>query len=142
MSTEFPLDPLADFVESSLFISEERKEIYVRALNYLGLIKHCITTGERAYWIRHRIAIAVNVFRPGFRMLMQESDPICLLILARMFALQKIVDEPWWLEGSAEYEVRGLESMIPEEWTWGMEWPMNVLENSFLFVFAEDRVMF
>jgi hypothetical protein len=69
---------------------------------------------------------------------MEEADPLSLLIVARLFTLGKFVDEPWWLQGTAEYEVKGLETLIPEEWKWGMEWPLEILENSLLFIRQEN----
>jgi hypothetical protein len=65
---------------------------------------------------------------------MQKADPLSLLILARLFALLKFVDEPWWLQGTAEYKVKGLETLVPEEWKWGIEWRLEILENLLLFV--------
>ena len=41
----------------------------------------------------------------------------------------KFVDAPWWLHGTAEYEVKGLETLVPKEWKWGIEWPLEVLES-------------
>ncbi|KAE8446763.1 hypothetical protein EG329_011668 [Mollisiaceae sp. DMI_Dod_QoI] len=134
LNREFPYDPLPIFVESDLSITPDRKARYLRPLTYISLIKECILTGENPSWIRHRLAIFPTRCGKEFCVLMQEEDPLSLLILARVFALLKFVDEPWWLQGTAEYEVRGLEALVPEEWKWGLEWPLEILDNSFVAV--------
>jgi len=50
-----------------------------------------------------------------------------MAILARFFVLLKFVDGPWFLNGIAEYEVRGLASLMPVEWEGAMEWPVGGL---------------
>jgi hypothetical protein len=60
--------------------------------------------------------IVPSVLGKDFHVLMQEEDPLSLTILARFFALLKFVDAPWWLQGTAEYEVKGLETLVPKEW--------------------------
>ncbi|PMD47061.1 hypothetical protein L207DRAFT_448576 [Hyaloscypha variabilis F] len=134
INRDFPYDPLPNYVEFDESLLLDRKELYVHALTYISLIKECILKGENPSWIRHRLGIFPTTLRKGFCTLIQEEDPLCLLIVARLFALLKFVDEPWYLQGTAEYEVRGLETMLPDEWKWGMEWPLGILENSSLFM--------
>lgn len=137
INREFPHDPLPSLVESDISITPDRKGIYTRALTYISLIKECIVKGEKPPWIQHRLSIVPSVLGKDFCVLMQERDPLSLVILARLFALLKFVDEPWWLQGTAEYEVHGLETIVPEEWKWGLEWPLGILGNSLLLVGGE-----
>ncbi|KAE9366361.1 hypothetical protein N431DRAFT_352500 [Stipitochalara longipes BDJ] len=132
INREFPYDPLPNYVEFDDSITLDRKGIYFHALTYTSLIKECILKGENPPWIRHRLAIFPTTLRKDFCVLLQEEDTLTLLIVARLFALLKFVDEPWYLQGTAEYEVRGLESVVPEEWKWGMQWPLEILECSLL----------
>jgi len=39
----------------------------------------------------------------------------------------KLVSDVWWLEGTAEYEVRGITGLMPESWRWAVEWPNYVI---------------
>ena len=135
---DFHYDPLPAFVESNNSIPHDRKAIYTKALSYIGIIKQCILNGERAAWIQHRLGIAPSVFGTDFCLLMQERDPVSLLIVARLFALGKFVDEPWWLKGTAEYELKGLETVVPEEWGWGLEWPFEILGGTGNFMDEQE----
>ena len=155
LAREFPWDPLveyvdnldtdcpnsADFSPDSAFTPSERKKIYQRALTYITLIKSCITSGERPDFIQYRIAIAPSVFGARFSTLMQEGDGLSLVIVARVFALVRVVERgesaPWWLKGSAEYEILGLESCLEGKWEWALEWPFEVLESEDLLVREE-----
>lgn len=125
----FPNDSLPRYVQADDSIDPERKKVYMQALSYIALIKECILNGERASWIQHRLGIAPSVFGMQFCGLMQGGDAVSMLIVARLFALGRFVDEPWWLRGTAEYEVRGLESVVAEDWGWGFEWPLEILRS-------------
>lgn len=129
LQQQFPHDSLPRYVHAEDSVEPEKKRVYMHALNYIELIKECILNGERASWIQHRLAIAPSVFGARFSELMQEGDAVSLLIVARLFALGRFVDEPWWLKGTAEYEVRGLESVVGEQWGWGFEWPFEILKS-------------
>jgi hypothetical protein len=137
MNREFPYDPLPNYVAFGTSITPDWKDIYTHAFTYISLIKECILKGENPPWIRHRLAIFPTIQRKDFCVLMQEEDPLSLLIVAKLFALLKFVAKPWYLQGTAEYEVRGLETMCPEEWKWGIEWSLEILENSWLSVGVE-----
>ena len=127
---DFQEDPLLAFLGSTTKIELERKIVYTHAMTYLELIKDCIRSGESADWIRQRLSIAPCEFGNEFVSLMRSDDSIAMLILARFFSLFTFVDQVWWLEGTAVHELNGIASLIPEEWQWGMEWPLKILNNS------------
>ncbi|ESZ92799.1 hypothetical protein SBOR_6815 [Sclerotinia borealis F-4128] len=58
--------------------------------------------------------------------LMREQDPRALVIAACFFAMTRIVDDIWWLQGVAKREVTGIFSLLPEEWWPKMDWPMRI----------------
>ncbi|KAL3420635.1 hypothetical protein PVAG01_07080 [Phlyctema vagabunda] len=130
MGQYFPYDPLPSFVETDGSVTPQQKSTCTRALDYISLIQQCILKGERTSWIQHRIAIAPSVLKMDFYILMQEGNILSLAILARVFALLKFVDDSWWLQGTAEYEVEGLETLAPHEWKWAFEWPLRILETA------------
>ena len=39
------------------------------------------------------------------------------------------MDNVWWLRGIPEREVRGIASVMPEEWKWTMAWPLNLVSE-------------
>jgi hypothetical protein len=74
------------------------------------------------------IAFAATVSR-RFVVLVGESDPRALVITACFFAMTKVVDDVWWLNGIAKKEVKGIFRLLPEEWLSKMEWPMKVTDH-------------
>ncbi|EDN96775.1 hypothetical protein SS1G_01701 [Sclerotinia sclerotiorum 1980 UF-70] len=58
--------------------------------------------------------------------LLKEQDPRALVISACFFAMTRVVDEIWWLQGVAKKEVAGIFSLLPEEWWPKMDWPMKI----------------
>lgn len=79
--------------------------------------------------IRNRIlGFAATVSR-RFVDLMAQKDPRALVIVACFFALTKIVDDVWWLQGVAKREVNGIFSLLPQEWLPKMEWPLKIANH-------------
>jgi hypothetical protein len=124
---EFPDDPFLDLWDDPSLPSE-RREIYNGAIGYLEHIKSRIRAGEQSHWVQRRLAILPGEVPRGLVGLLEEGDPRTLAILARFFALLKYIDEPWWLKGTAEFEVKGLAGLVSEDWKWSMQWPLDMLE--------------
>ncbi|KAH7356794.1 hypothetical protein BKA65DRAFT_423315 [Rhexocercosporidium sp. MPI-PUGE-AT-0058] len=124
---EFPHDALL-ISWDSLSISSERVPIYSAALKYLLGLKDSIGFHEEIRWIQRRLAWLVHGVPREFVGYLEEGDPLAIVILARFFALLKYVDEPWWISGTAEFEVRGMANLVGDEWSWAMEWPLQVLD--------------
>ncbi|KAE9367822.1 hypothetical protein N431DRAFT_486845 [Stipitochalara longipes BDJ] len=125
---EFPDDPFLHLWDDPSLPSE-RREIYYQTLGYLEHIKSRIRAGEKSHWVQRRFAILPGEVPTGFVRLLEKGDPLALAILARFFALLKYIDKPWWLKGTAEFEVKGLAGLVSEDWKWSMQWPLNVLEG-------------
>lgn len=79
--------------------------------------------------VRNRIlGFAATVSR-RFVDLMGQHDPRALVITACFFALTKMVDQVWWLQGIAKREVNGIFSILPPEWWPKMEWPLRIANH-------------
>lgn len=79
--------------------------------------------------IRNRIlGFAATVSR-RFVELIGEHDPRALVIVACFFALTKMVDDVWWLQGIAKREVNGIFGLLPQEWWPKMEWPLRIANH-------------
>lgn len=124
---DFPADPFLHLWDNPSLPSE-RREVYSQVLKYLELFKSRMKAGEESHWIQRRFAILPGKIPSEFVVLLEEGDPLALAILARFFALLKYIDEPWWLKGIAEFEVRGLAGLVSEDWGWSMKWPLEILE--------------
>jgi hypothetical protein len=61
--------------------------------------------------------------------LVEASDPRALAICAHVFAMTDFARDAWWLQGTAEYEVNGIASIMPLEWQWAMEWPLYIISR-------------
>jgi len=125
---EFPDDPFLTLWDT-LSLPSDRREIYYQTLEYLGHIKSRIRVGEQAHLVQRRLGMLPGKVPSGFLGLLEESDPLAFAILARFFAVLKYTDEPWWVRGTAEFEVRGLASLVSDDWKWSMQWPLDTLEG-------------
>lgn len=99
----------------------ETKQAYEHAVSYLNW--------AHKKPIRNRIlGFAATVSR-GFVDLMAGQDPRALVITACFFALTKMVDGVWWLEGVAKREVNGIFGLLPQDWWPRMEWALRVANH-------------
>lgn len=79
--------------------------------------------------VRNRIlGFAATVSR-RYVDLIGQQDPRALVIAACFFALTKMVDDVWWLEGIAKREVNGIFNLLPQEWWPKMEWALRVANH-------------
>ncbi len=62
--------------------------------------------------------------------LLEEGRPRALAILAHHMALSQAVEEHWWFHGVADRAVNGIQSILPAEWQWAMEWPISMIRVS------------
>ncbi|KAH6722229.1 hypothetical protein BKA61DRAFT_171026 [Leptodontidium sp. MPI-SDFR-AT-0119] len=124
---EFPHDPLLSSWEL-LPTSPESVSIYATTLAYLSELRESIGFHEEIRWIQRRLAWLVHGIPREFVGFLEEGDPLAIVIMSRFYALLKYVEEPWWIRGTADFEVRGMASLVGDEWNWAMEWPLKVLD--------------
>lgn len=68
-----------------------------------------------------------------FLELVALKDPRALALLARNLSLLKVVDNIWWLHGTgqsqqvAHHALTGIQNLMPPEWAWAMEWPLQIV---------------
>ncbi|EKD19012.1 C6 zinc finger protein [Drepanopeziza brunnea f. sp. 'multigermtubi' MB_m1] len=99
----------------------ETKQAYEHAVSYLNW--------AHKKPVRNRIlGFAATVSR-RFVDLMAGRDSRALVITACFFALTKVVDNVWWLEGVAKREVNGIFSLLPPDWWPKMEWALRVANH-------------
>ena len=84
--------------------------------------------------IHRRLATMPLRLPPRYLELVEQHDPRALALLARNLALLKTNSGIWWLHGVgrhsvAESAVRGIRSLLPNEWTWAMDWPQKVINR-------------
>jgi hypothetical protein len=106
------------------------KETCRLALAYIGNIYTAIREGEPPHYLCQRVVSFGPLCPPHFIDLLVNRSPRAMLILSYYMAMVKhIDDEFWWLKGRPEREIHGIRSILPEEWQWGLAWPLAVLES-------------
>lgn len=59
--------------------------------------------------------------------LLEQGRPRALAIFAHHLAFSKAIEEHWWFHGVADRVVHGIQSILPAEWQWAMEWPLSMI---------------
>ena len=121
--------PILDFDAASEDKDEERQEVYKKALTYIGGIERAIMKGDPTSQVCRRIMSFGPMMPRNFPFLLDQRRPRALLIVAHLMSMAKHVEQYWWFRGAAEREVYGIQSILPQEWQWAMNWPLEMLRT-------------
>jgi hypothetical protein len=120
-----PFAALSTWRAEKEYLNKDKQVAYEMVLRYIGCILFHIETGLHTIQLRqlwHAFPMfAPPVFVEGLRV----RDPRALVILAYFFSLTTSMDNVWWLRGIAESEVLGIQSILPAEWQWAMEFALQ-----------------
>lgn len=109
-------------------LDEATINTYEQTLAYVGSCYRSLLDNEPPRVLIRRL-MCMGILVPGqYITLLAEGRPRALAILAHHFAISQAVDEHWWFRGAAEREVLGVQSVLPPEWHWAMEWPLSMLK--------------
>jgi hypothetical protein len=107
----------------------ESRHTYEQTLAYIGGVWQAILNKE-APKVLFRRFVSLGILVPTqFTTFLDQGRPRALAILAHHLAMTKAADEHWWLRGLADHEVNGIQSVMPAEWQWAMEWPLLVVRQ-------------
>lgn len=114
------LDGMDEQIERDfpLYMQEETKRAYKHSVAFLNWA-HMNPERSRI------LGFAATVSR-RFVELIGQQDARSLVIMSCFFALTKVVDDVWWLQGVARREIMGIFSLLPQEWWSKMEWPLRI----------------
>lgn len=115
-------------------LSLSGREVYEKAVDYIGGVHKALLDKEDPRAIFRRILCFGNMVPPGFITFLEEGRPRALAILAHHCAMAKAVDDHWVFHGFANREVRGIQGILPPEWQWAMAWPLAMLEQDLDYV--------
>lgn len=115
---EFPENPYPD---------KEESLTYNLAVSYMAAIYRGIQNSDPQRQIARRITSTAPVLPKLFVELVEQRRPKALVILAYIMSMIKYVEDYWFFRGTAEHEVYGIQSILPSEWQWAMEWPVKML---------------
>ncbi|KAF8848055.1 hypothetical protein BDZ45DRAFT_754258 [Acephala macrosclerotiorum] len=116
-------------------VSASDKIVYEKMVMELTSMCHSISTGVAMHNIQRRVATMPLRLPPRFLELVEAKDPRALGLLARNLSLLKVIDSIWWLHGLepsqpvAEQAIVGILAMLPHEWLWIMEWPLEIISG-------------
>jgi hypothetical protein len=107
----------------------EGKHTYEQTLAYVGWVWQAILNKDTPKVLFRRFACLGVLVPTQFAAFLDQGRPRALAILAHHFAMMKAADEHWWLRGLADLQVNGIQSVMPAEWQWAMEWPLLVVRQ-------------
>jgi hypothetical protein len=108
---------------------EEEDLAYGRAISYMSAIHRAIQNQDPYSQIARRIMSTGPILPAVFIDLVAQRRPKALVILAYIMCMAKHVEDYWFFRDTAEHEVYGIQSTLPSEWQWAMEWPLSMLET-------------
>ncbi|KAF2103174.1 hypothetical protein NA57DRAFT_52704 [Rhizodiscina lignyota] len=111
-------------------LDEQSKSAYEQALYYIAGVYHALLDREDPGLIFRRLISLAPLVPTHFIALVEQGRPRALAILSLHCAMAKVVDDHWIFHGFAEREVYGIQSMLPQEWQWAMEWPLALLQQN------------
>lgn len=138
------------FLESAhadlrLFLERLRNESTVSETD-LVVYEHCAQKLRNLYnmavaydpnqqYTFYRAVFLMPIWEPPLYLsLLSRKAPPALAVLARAWCLLRCIKTLWWNPdtedmGIAEYGLEGIAGMLPKEWHWSVEWPMQVLSG-------------
>lgn len=109
------------------YLDLETRNAYEKTLAYVGGVYLALLNKEPPRAMIRRI-VCLGVLAPArYIGLLEQRRPRALAILAHHLALSQAIEEHWWFHGVAERPVNGIQSILPTEWQWAMEWPLSMI---------------
>lgn len=106
----------------------ETRIAYEKTLAYVGGVYLALLNKEAPRAMIRRI-VCLGVLAPTrYIELLEQGRPRALAILAHHLALSQAIEEHWWFHGVADRAVNGIQSILPTEWQWAMEWPLSMIQ--------------
>ncbi|KAF1980840.1 hypothetical protein K402DRAFT_343659 [Aulographum hederae CBS 113979] len=111
--------------------SDEEERALTDTFHKITRIYRGMRDGDSLIFIRGRILIFAPSLQQKFIEMLEMNDPRAIILLAYFFAAMKPLEEDWWTRGRAEYEVRGIATLLAAtgpEWRRFVEWPLQWIE--------------
>ncbi|KAJ5085775.1 hypothetical protein N7532_010546 [Penicillium argentinense] len=124
-----PFHFLLSYRRDEEVLDDKDESAYMDAVQYLERLYVAVETHEPEFIVRKMFSGFPPVVPRHFLRLVSDKRPRALAILARLFALGKTVDNIWWLRGIPEKEVVGINSIMPAQWRWTMDWPLILVSK-------------
>jgi len=112
--------------------NETIQAAYEDTISQIGSIQIAISAGEPTEIMFKRLALFPTLIGKNFIQLVIERRPRALVVLAHYFALLKDFSDIWWIGDTGIREVRGIQSVLSEDWLDLMIWPLQSIEDAFV----------
>lgn len=105
------------------------KDVCRSTFAYVLAIHRSLEKDEPDMFTRRRVTAFFQLVPWPFVELLEQMNPIAMLILARYFSVSKVRDDLWWVRGLAEREVLGIVGILPSEWRSFMDFPLKLMNG-------------
>jgi hypothetical protein len=113
------------------------KQLYRKVAEEIKSIYSLLSDGlEETSVIEYAIATILQRVPLPFLNLLERKDPLAMALIARDLALLALLSgtKSWWIHGDGQWRVekcsvRGIQSIMPLEWLWTMEWPLKIISG-------------
>ena len=124
-----PFQAILDFQTSAGDQDPESQDAYRMSLMYVGSVYNAVVHRDPTRQVVRRIMTFGPLVPKRFVALLAERQPRALVTIAHLMSMAKYVEDFWWFKGAAERDILGVQSILPQEWQWALEWPIEMLRN-------------
>jgi hypothetical protein len=96
---------------------------YEKTLCYIGYLRRSIEDDEPIYVVGRKIISFAILIPRTFVALVEQEQPLALVILAHYFALMTRAQSIWWIGKTPRREIEAIHHFLPPEWHDRMRWP-------------------
>lgn len=126
-----PFNSLLDFPssEDDESLDPDVMNVYHKTLAYVGGVCLSVERRDPAREVARSIQAFAPIVPKVFVDYLDEKRPRALVIFAHLMVNAKYVEDFWWYRGTADRDVLGVDSVLPQEWRWAMKWPLRRLQE-------------
>lgn len=114
--------------------STDIEEAYASTIGYIGSVQVAIAAHEAPEDICRKLIAFPMFMQKPFIDSVEQQQPRALVLLAHYFALLAMCKDVWWLGDAGQREVRGIQTVLPDDWQELMSWPLKVMEERLQFL--------
>ena len=114
-------DPTFSYLLRGISCAHPHYNAYDTYLALLNSTLLAIHNNEPKTFIRRRMSSMPAKTPAEFVILVEKGDERALVMMMHHYALLKLIDDTWWLQGIAEYNFKGLRKMVGRKWDWALE---------------------
>lgn len=111
-------------------LDEGLMETYSSTLAYIGSIHQAWNREDPPDQIHYRLILFGTFMSRGYADLVAEGRPRALAIFALWSSFSHVLNGHWLWHGFAEGQISGIASVLPAEWQWAMEQPMEIVRET------------